>query len=284
MITVRELAPGPSGGASSTGQSVPVLLVGPSLGSRVDHLWSACLPALGARVRVLGWDLPGHGGAAPAAAGWSVDDLAAALADEVARIDAPTVVAGVSLGGAASLTLAASSRGTGEAGTQSPAHLIGVAGLCTSPRFGTPEAWLDRAELVRTQDTQALLEGSRERWFSPASRNALPAVVDEALADLEAVDDASYAACCEALARYDLTARLGDISVPTLALGGVDDAVCPPEVIEQIARGVGPHAEAVVLPEVAHLAPAEAPAATSEHLLALVDRALDAAHPIESLD
>lgn len=55
--------------------------------------------------RVLVWELPGHGEAAPADESWSVESLGAALAEAIRlqRFDELPVVVGVSLGGYASL-------------------------------------------------------------------------------------------------------------------------------------------------------------------------------------
>jgi 3-oxoadipate enol-lactonase/4-carboxymuconolactone decarboxylase len=67
---------------------------------------------------------------------------------------------------------------------------------------------------------------------------------------------------CEALAAFDVRGRLGEISVPVLAIAGAHDAPTPPDTVAQIAHGVR-RGRLVVLDDVAHLAPAEDPAAVA---------------------
>ena len=56
----------------------PLLVVGPSLGTSVDTLWQECAGSSRGDFTVLGWQLPGHGGAEPDE-GFSVADLASAV-------------------------------------------------------------------------------------------------------------------------------------------------------------------------------------------------------------
>ncbi len=77
MLALTELAPGPAGGDT--------LLVGPSLGTAVSSLWGEAAALLGARFRVLGWDLPGHGASEPASGPFTLDQLADELLDAWVR-------------------------------------------------------------------------------------------------------------------------------------------------------------------------------------------------------
>jgi 3-oxoadipate enol-lactonase / 4-carboxymuconolactone decarboxylase len=63
---------------------------------------------------------------------------------------------------------------------------------------------------------------------------------------------------CRALRTFDVRHRLREIAAPVVAVAGVQDITCPPEVLQQIADGVV-HGRLVVLGDVAHQAPAEAP-------------------------
>ena len=240
MITITELAPGPAGGAT--------LLVGPSLGTAVASLWGAAAALLGERHRVLGWDLPGHGASAPATGPFSLAGLADAVLDAVGS---PFHHAGVSVAGAVGLHLAL----TGDP------RVLSTAVVCSGAKLGTREAWQERAALVRDQGIGPLVEGSRERWFSDRTRRERPELVEALLTELQGMDAASYAYLCEALGEHDVRSRLSGISIPTLALCGGDDVVCPPELMAEVADGVR-DGRLVVVPEVGHLAPAEDPEAT----------------------
>jgi 3-oxoadipate enol-lactonase/4-carboxymuconolactone decarboxylase len=75
---------------------------------------------------------------------------------------------------------------------------------------------------------------------------------------LRDADDDGYVAACRALRAFDVRDRLGEIATPVVAVAGADDQTCPPALLAQIADGVA-DGRLVVLDDVAHQAPAEAP-------------------------
>ncbi|MEV2268761.1 4-carboxymuconolactone decarboxylase [Nonomuraea africana] len=227
------------------------LILGPSLGTSL-RVWEPQLAALTRRHRVLRFDLPGHGGSAPgeAATVGELADLVLRLADAQGWDDFH--YAGISLSGAIGAHLA----------LRHPSRVRSLAMVCSSAHFGDPRAWLERAALVREKGTAPLLEGARARWFAGAPS---PALLD----DLAAADPGSYAACCEALARYDLRADLGRIDRPVLVVAGRADPATPPSHARELADGL-PDATLVEIPSAAHLANVDRPepvtAALEAHL------------------
>ncbi|MGB0099453.1 MAG: alpha/beta fold hydrolase [Nocardioides sp.] len=229
----------------------PLLVLGPSLGTSAATLWGACAELLAPDFETLVWDLPGHGGnRAPAAGPLTVADLAREV---LSRVDGAFWYAGDSVGGAVGLQLA----------LDAPDRVRGVVALCTGARIGTSESWLERADLVRTSGTPALVAASAQRWFGPGFVEREPARASALLHALSDADDDGYAAVCGALAEFDVRARLGEIGVPVLAVAGSDDVATPPDLLREIAEGV-PHGCFVELPGVAHLAPIEAPERVAE--------------------
>lgn len=231
------------------------LVVGSSLGTAVEPLWTRCAQRLAQRYRVVGWDLPGHGRSPATDQPFTVADLAESVL--AGWPSGSTRYAGVSVGGATGLELALRTTETVE----------GVAVLCSGAQIGTSENWRARAELVRRDGTSAVVEGSRQRWFAPESRTQLPHVLSELLDSLVATNDESYALVCEALATYDVRSRLGGIETPVVAIAGAEDEVCPPQQAHSIADGVRT-GRAAVIEQAAHLAPAERPDAVANLLLA----------------
>ncbi|MET8810131.1 3-oxoadipate enol-lactonase [Streptomyces sp. NPDC004546] len=245
---LNHLAEGPA--------SAPPLLLGPSLGTSYA-LWDAVAPELSAAHRVVRWDLPGHGGSAPEliGPGATVGDLAAlvlALADAL-DIDR-FAYAGVSLGGAVGLHLA----------VHHPDRLTSLAVLCSSAHFGGATAWRERAQRVRGEGMEWLVESADARWFTPGF--SVPGLVR----DHREADPEAYAACCDALAAFDLRDRLGDIAVPTLLVAGKQDPATPPAHLREIADAV-PGSTLVELPGASHLAPAECPRAVLTALRTQLD-------------
>ncbi|MER6527384.1 3-oxoadipate enol-lactonase [Streptomyces sp. NPDC001508] len=227
-------------------KTAPPLLLGPSLGTSYA-LWDKVAPELSITHRVLRWDLPGHGGSAagligPGATLADLADLVLRLADalDIERF----AYAGVSLGGAVGLHLA----------LHHPERVSSLAIICSSAHFNGAKAWEERAARVRREGLAGLSESADARWFTPGF--TVPRLVD----DHRRADPEAYAACCDALAAFDLRDRLPEIAVPTLAIAGREDPATPPAHLREIADAV-PGAALVEIPGASHLAPAECPEA-----------------------
>ncbi|MBT2439488.1 3-oxoadipate enol-lactonase [Streptomyces sp. ISL-36] len=226
--------------------TAPVLILGPSLGTSTA-LWDALAPELSATHRVVRWDLPGHGGS-PASLigpGATVGDLAGLVLDLADALGADRFgYAGVSLGGAVGLHLAA----------HHPERVERLAVLCSSAHFGGAARWEERAATVRREGLAALAQTADARWFTPGF--TVPALVE----DHRKADPGAYAACCDALAAFDLRDRLASISAPTLLVAGREDPATPPAHLREIADAV-PGSALTEIPGASHLAPAEQPEA-----------------------
>ncbi|MEE4422789.1 3-oxoadipate enol-lactonase [Streptomyces bugieae] len=232
----------------------PPLVLGPSLGTELS-VWDPQLPELAREFRVVRWDLPGHGGS-PSVATTTVPALARgvlALADGlgIGRFS----YAGISLGGAVGAWLAA----------HHPERIASLVLICSSARFGTPEAWHERAALVRESGLGPVADTAAGRWFTPDF-----AASPEATALLgtlrRRIAPAGYAACCDALAGYDLRDDLARITAPTLVVAGRTDPATPPPHARALVDGI-PGAGLLELPGAAHLANVERPAAVRAALL-----------------
>lgn len=226
--------------------AAPPLLLGPSLGTSYA-LWDAVAPELSVTHRVVRWDLPGHGGSAAGliGPGATVADLAGLVLRLADSLGVGTFAyAGVSLGGAVGLHLA----------VHHPDRVSSLAVVCSSAHFGGAKAWEERAALVRREGLGGLAESADSRWFTPGF--TVPRLVD----DHRRADPEAYAACCDALAAFDLRDRLPEITVPTLLIAGREDPATPPAHLREIADAV-PGAALVEVPGASHLAPAERPEA-----------------------
>jgi 3-oxoadipate enol-lactonase/4-carboxymuconolactone decarboxylase len=235
-------------------EDAPVLVLGPSLGTTLD-LWEPQLPDLTATWRVLRYDLPGHGGSRTFHG--TVSDFAGAVAELLGVLGLEKVAyAGVSLGGAVGTTLA----------LEHPNRVASLVLCCTSARFGPPSGWHERAARVRSEGLEPLADMLVGRWFT-AGHTA----TREARAMLTSVDPEGYAACCEALAAFDVRDRLGEVSAPSLVIAGAEDVATPLEHAETLAKGI-PGAELVIVPGAAHLANLERPGAVTHAMLRHLER------------
>ena len=240
---------------------LPLLVLGPSLGTSAPTLWGACARRLGDSFDVLAWDLPGHGnnrtvGDEP----FTMAELAAgvlAVADEIlAERGAPGgsfSYSGDSIGGAVGLQLL----------LDASDRVQNAVLLCTGARIGDEDGWADRIGQVVDSGTSGQVPASAERWFGPGFMDRHPETASALLHALRDTSDVGYVQACRALQAFDVRDRLSEIDAPVLAVGGTHDVVAPVALLAAIADGV-PGGQLVELEGVAHLAPAEAPAAVAE--------------------
>ncbi|WP_432196780.1 3-oxoadipate enol-lactonase [Streptomyces sp. bgisy027] len=236
--------------------SAPPLLLGPSLGTS-SALWDKVAPELSVTHRVVRWELPGHGGSAAdlIGAGATVADLTGLLLSLADSLGIERFAyAGVSLGGAVGLHLA----------VHHPERIDSLAVICSSAHFNGAKPWEERAALVRREGLAGLAESADARWFTPGF------TVPELVRDHRDADPGAYAACCDALAAFDLRDRLAGISAPTLLIAGREDPATPPVHLREIADAV-PGAALVEIPGASHLAPAQCPEAVLTALRAHFD-------------
>lgn len=237
----------------------PVCVLGPSLGTALE-LWDPQVPELARDWQVLRYDLRGHGGSATPPGPYTVAELAT---DVLALLDGlgmdRVAYCGLSLGGAVGSWLA----------LHHPRRISALVLCCTAAKFGEAQTWHDRAERVRTEGVEWLVGPSTERWFTSAFPARDPDEVERLAAMLRATDPEGYAGCCEALGDFDVRDRLRDLDVPTRVVAGDSDPATPVALMRELADGVR-GADFVVVPEAAHLANVEQPAAVTgaivEHL------------------
>lgn len=250
-MTVPQITAARLGGSSD----LPLLVLGPSLGTSAVTLWAGVAERLADRFEVIAWDLPGHGTNTTVGQPFSMTELAAGVlvtVDEVlaqrGAVGGSFSYAGDSVGGAVGLQLL----------LDAPQRVDSAILLCTGATIGEAEAWHERAATVRASGTPAVLVGSTQRWFAPGFLDREPETGAPLLQALQDADREGYAQVCEALAMFDVRDRLAEIQQPVVAVAGRDDVVTPPASLRAIADGVA-RGHLVVLDDVAHLAPAEAP-------------------------
>lgn len=241
----------------------PLLVLGPSLGTSATSLWSGVARRLTGDLRVLGWDLPGHGASAPTGEPFTVGELAQAVLTAVDRHRAAAdyetepsfFYAGSSIGGCVGQQLL----------LDAPERVRASVLLSTAARVGEPGSWTERARLVAAAGTPTQIVGSAQRWFAPGFIERDAATTTGLLHDLQGADRFSYARACEALAAFDAGPRLGAVAVPVLAVVGAHDVATPPQSVAGLAETTG--GRLVVVEDAGHLVPAEAP----QHVARLLD-------------
>lgn len=240
--------------------SAEVVVLSNSLGTTL-RMWDPQAAALAGSSRVLRYDTRGHGRSPVPQPPYTLADLGA---DLIALLDRHGIgrasLCGVSLGGMVSMWVAA----------HAPERVERLVLCSTSALLGPPEAWAERAALVRRCGMEAVADTVVARWFTPAFAATEPDVVAGIRADLAAAPPEGYAACCEVVGAMDLRADLGSIRAATLVVGAEHDPSTPPEHARAIAAGIT-GARLVVLPQGAHLVNLETPAAVTALILEHLD-------------
>jgi 3-oxoadipate enol-lactonase len=237
-------------------EDAPMLVLANSLGT-TRRLWEAQMPAFTSEFRVLRFDHRGHGLSSVAPGAYTMAMLAGDLVELLDRLGiARASVCGMSLGGAVAMQLA----------VLAPDRVERLVLACTTPRFGDPAVWRERAAIVRRDGTGVVADGAIGRWFTAHTREQHPDIPAHFRDDLLSVAAAGYAGCCDALAAWDFGGSLGSIAAPTLVVAGTDDPVVPPADAEVTASRI-PGARLVVIDDAAHLANIDQPRAFEQAAL-----------------
>ncbi|MBX5441175.1 MAG: alpha/beta fold hydrolase, partial [Solirubrobacteraceae bacterium] len=158
-IQVHHLVEGPP--------DAPALVLANSLGSTLA-MWEPQIERLAAELRVVRFDLRGHGRSPVPPGPYTLAELAEDVVALLDRLEIPRAhVAGVSLGGMIAMRL----------GIDAPDRVDRLVLCCTSARLGPPSMWEDRIRTVRERGTEALADAVVARWFTPAWAAAPPARV-----------------------------------------------------------------------------------------------------------
>jgi len=228
----------------------PALLLVHSLGTNL-HVWDAQVAELARGLRVVRFDLRGHGLTEVAAAPYTIEDLAD---DALAVLDACGIpvahVGGVSIGGMIAQAVAA----------RAPARVASLILCDTALALPPPEMWRARAQTVRAEGIAAVADSILARWVTPAYL-ASPGGRGLRSALLRTHPE-GYAAAAEVLATADLSAATRQLRVPALVIVGELDPSTPVAAAEAL-RDALPGARLTVIPRAAHIPLVEQPDAVT---------------------
>ncbi|RMF36567.1 MAG: 3-oxoadipate enol-lactonase [Alphaproteobacteria bacterium] len=242
----------------------PLVLIHP-LGTDF-RIWDRLLPLLPQDMRIIRYDLRGHGLSECPAAPYTMEMLgedAAALLDHLGVRGA--VVLGISIGGIVAQQLAATR----------PDLVAALVLCCTAARIGTAEFWDARIEAIHRGGIAALEEQILSRWFTEAFRSSHRDELAGWRHMLCRTPEDGYLGCSYALKSVDLTGQTAGLRLPALAIAGELDAATPPETVRELAESI-PGCEFAVIEGAGHIPPVETPEALAEILTPFLQRVRDA--------
>lgn len=220
-------------------------------------MWDAQMQVLTEKYRVLRYDSRGHGGSQVTPGPYSFELLTedAHALHQALGIE-KTHFVGLSMGGMTGQLLAA----------RYPELLYSVTLCDTTSRMPHPEIWDDRIVAAQSGGVEAVVEGTLERWFTPAMKERDPGEIDRITTMIRATAVEGFCASCQAIKALDQTGILAGIATPTLIIVGADDPATTPE-MSRIIHAEIEGSELAILPDAAHLANIEQPDAFNDVLM-----------------
>ena len=233
------------------GNGFPVVLLHPF---PVNHnFWSAIVPRLAERYRVVAPDLRGHGASGitsgPITMQQHARDLLQ-LCDELKIKQA--IFVGASIGGYLLFEFWRRHR-----------ERVRALALCvTKAEADSPEARSARlasAEEVERSGPQGFIDGMIPKLIGGSTRRNHPDLVETARSMMEQMKPPGIAAIQRGMAaRPDSTLTLGSIDVPTLVIAGAEDTLVPAALMETMSRKI-PGSRFQTVSAAGHYAPFEQP-------------------------
>ena len=234
------------------GSGLPLLLVHGWPHDRT--MWAGQVGGLATNARVIAPDLRGFGGSTVCGP-YTMDQYAG---DLVAFLDslgiAQAVVCGLSMGGYIAFSMLRRHRD----------RIRGLILADTRASADTDEARANRARLITLIEQEGMTELASRQLGSMVARSTLErqAPLAETVRRMMAsVPPEGAIGALRAMAeRPNSTPLLGTIDVPTLVVGGDEDAIIPPDVLRDMAAAI-PNGRVEILEQGGHLSPLERPAA-----------------------
>ncbi|HSF04648.1 MAG TPA: 3-oxoadipate enol-lactonase [Methylomirabilota bacterium] len=210
------------------------------------RMWDPQIKAFTQQYRVLRYDKRGHGETDVTPGPYSFELLAD---DVLALLDALKITrthfVGLSMGGMTGMTMA----------LRKPSVLRTLVLCDTASRdpLGDPALWQQRIDAIKAGGSmEALVESTVARFLTPDTVKTRPAVADAVRAMVRTTPTEGYIACCQAIAKLNLTDRLSAIAIPTLVVVGAEDPATTVPMAETIHQRIA-GSELAVLKQAAHL-------------------------------
>lgn len=198
----------------------PLILLG-TLGTDMT-LWDAVLPLLPAGLRILRFDMRGHGQSDTPAPPYSMGTL---VSDAETVIDAhglrDAVCLGLSLGGMVAQGLAVKRL-----------DLVRAVILSnTAARIATRQIWQTRIDTAKTKGLGAVVDDHMARWFG---RRGNPKLIERCSETFLKTPLDGYIGACTAIAGADFITPTSGLRCPALGIAGAQDGATPPDMVREL--------------------------------------------------
>ena len=229
----------------------PAVVFSNSLGADLS-MWDAQAYDMAKDFRVVRMDARGHGGSAASEGDYTLDLLANDVLAVMDRLDIQQAhFVGLSLGGMLGQVL----------GARAGARFASLT-LCATFAEAPRQMWADRVDAVRNAGVAPLVEGTLERWFTPAFRAGAPDAMESVRKMILGTSAIGYSGCAAAIRDMDLTGVPEQIHIPTLVIAASQDPSATPEAMRKLHARI-PRAQYAEMDDAAHVFPLEKPQQTT---------------------
>ena len=231
----------------------PTIVFANSLGTTLA-LWRKVLPLLPDGIRIIRYDLRGHGQSdipdGPYTMGQLISD-AAAICDAADVTDAMFV--GLSVGGMIGQGLA----------VKRPDLIRALVLSNTAAKIGNQHLWDDRITAVHAQGMAAMADTVMARWFGRDFANTPEVTPWQDM--VSSANPKGYVGVCAAIAGTDFYTPTSDLRIPTLGIAGGQDGATPADLVRETVDLI-PGSQFKVMPRCGHLPCAQDPISYAEIL------------------
>lgn len=207
------------------------------------RIWLYQVPAFCGRVPTLLVDLRGHGHSSAPAGDWSVADMALDVVRLLRHLGIEKAhLVGLSMGGMVAQQFALD-------------YPYATASLVLADTISAAPLDAEASAFTTAGSMREIAEARITQAFSDAVN---PVMRGHLIENMALMDKDAYVRAARAIAAFDVTARLGEIERPTLAVVGEADRTVPLAVMEDLAARIR-GARLVRLPGAGHLSNMERP-------------------------
>jgi len=212
-----------------------------------SRAWTEVVEQLADDYHCVAPDLRGFGASDSMPENYAVSDYADDVAKLISTLDIENyVLIGHSMGGKIALSLAA----------RKPKNLRSLILLAPSPPSPEPIKEKERTKLLASHGNRCV---ATDTFCKAAGKKLSGKVFERGVNDNLRTSEAAWRAWLEAGSREDISAEMEKIDVSVLVAAGANDEAMTPELLRREVVSRIDNALLVVLPEIKHLLPLEAP-------------------------